>query len=246
MASADASLPAVTYERTPGAASAPLPTGYLRREPEKGALYEIVQQNLETFLAEPLLHGAASYPRFVEHEFRRFLDCGQLSRGMVRYYGVFANRSKYRPRLPMTPEARALAAAAPQARTSADEGSPQLSLPLTDNASDADADADAEPTLDRFPTPRPRRSPWAVLLYRAFGIEALRCECGAAMTVLAVITAIRVLERILTHLGLPAQPPPIAPARLEDQLGLGFDGIDDVFPHDDSSSAALASARDPP
>ena len=84
MASADASLPAVTYERTPGAASAPLPTGYLRREPEKGALYEIVQQNLETFLAEPLLHGAAGYPRFVEHEFRRFLDCGQLSRGLVR------------------------------------------------------------------------------------------------------------------------------------------------------------------
>jgi len=580
MAYAAEPLPAVTYERTPGAASAPLPPGYRRREPETGVLYQIVQEHLETFLAEPHLHGADGYPRFVEHEFRRFLDCGLLSRGLVRircgscgheklvafsckgrsicpscvgrrmtdvaaqlrdllmpeapyrqwvlsfpyplrfhlarnntffsamlrgflrtvfawqrrrgraagipvgqpaavamlqrfgsalqltphihaalpdglwipgpgdvmgfaelapptdedvahlaykvarrltkvarrhlaereteyydpddetaardhclgvairppvrpsstlpigepfgagpkrkplcasvsgfslhaatrvaaddrdglerllryglrapfsqkrlsvlpdgrvryelrrpwptpngvtelifeplqlmkrlasliptpythlvrYYG-FANRSKYRPRLPVTPEARALAAASQQARASAEESSPQLALPLTDaasvsdavSASDAASDAasvsdaaavsdaasgsdaasyaDAEPELAHFPASRPRRSPWAVLLRRAFGVEALRCDCGAAMTVLAMITDVRSLERILTHLGLPAHPPPIAPARLEDQLGLGLDRLDDVCPDNDSPTAALASARGPP
>jgi hypothetical protein len=84
MALTDAPLPAVTYEHVPGAASAPLPPGWRRREPEKGALYRIVQEHLETFLAEPHLHGADGYPRFVEHEFRRFWDCGLLCRGLAR------------------------------------------------------------------------------------------------------------------------------------------------------------------
>jgi len=69
------------------------------------------------------------------------------------------------------------------------------------------------------------------------------------MTVQAMITDVRSLERILTNLGLPAHPPPIAPARLEDQLGLGFDGLDgldDVCPDDGSPHAAFASARGPP
>ena len=81
---AEPSLPAIAYERYPGAASAPLPATYYRRKPENTTLYQIVQEHLETFLAEPHQHGAHGYPRFIERELRRYLDCGQLSRGLVR------------------------------------------------------------------------------------------------------------------------------------------------------------------
>ncbi len=84
MASAAEPLPAVTYERTPDAASAPLPLGYRRRKPQDQPLYRIVQAHLETFLAEPLSHGAPPYPRYVEREFRRFLTCGVPAHGFYR------------------------------------------------------------------------------------------------------------------------------------------------------------------
>ncbi len=43
----------------------------------------MVQENLETFLAEAEQSGRA-VPRFVERELRAFLDCGILSRGFLR------------------------------------------------------------------------------------------------------------------------------------------------------------------
>jgi hypothetical protein len=94
MGSAETPLPAYSYERTPGAASALLPPGWRRREPEKTALYQLVQHHLETFLAEPQLRGANGYPRFIEHEFRRYLDCGQLSRGLLRVRCPSCGREK--------------------------------------------------------------------------------------------------------------------------------------------------------
>ena len=94
MSSAADSLPAVTYERTPGAATAPLPASYRRRAPEQGALYQLVQAHLETFLAEPALRGANGYPPFIERELRRFLDCGQLSRGLLRVRCSSCGREK--------------------------------------------------------------------------------------------------------------------------------------------------------
>jgi hypothetical protein len=56
---------------------------YSRRTPEETLLYRVVQQNLETFLAE--VEGAGrAVPRFVERELRAFLDCGILARGFLR------------------------------------------------------------------------------------------------------------------------------------------------------------------
>jgi len=65
------------------------------------------------------------------------------------------------------------------------------------------------------PTPsvRPRRLPWADLLQRIFGVEALRCECGHSMRVLAAITEPTVAKRILDCMGLPPRAPPLTPAR---------------------------------
>ena len=79
-----ATAPEVVYERFGGAASAPLLPAYRPRRPQNTALYRIVQEHLETFLAEPLSHGAAPYPRYVEREFRRFLLCGVPAHGFYR------------------------------------------------------------------------------------------------------------------------------------------------------------------
>ena len=62
------------------------------------------------------------------------------------------------------------------------------------------------------PSPRPRRLPWADLLQRVFGIQALRCECGKSMRVIAAITEPTVAKRILERMGLPPRAPPLTPA----------------------------------
>ena len=79
-------LPPVVYEREPGAASRPLPKSYRRREPEKTALYEVIRDHLESFLEEGRRRSPTGegYPRFIEHEFRRYLSCGLLSGGFSR------------------------------------------------------------------------------------------------------------------------------------------------------------------
>ena len=66
------------------------------------------------------------------------------------------------------------------------------------------------------PTPAHRRTPlpWAQLLLRVFFIQALRCpRCSTAMVVLAFISDPPVITKILHHLRLPTEPPPLAPAR---------------------------------
>jgi hypothetical protein len=77
-------LDAQVFERYPGAASAPLPKTYQRRRPDKTPLYEAVRANLATLLERAEQDGGFGYPAFVEHEFRRFLDCGVLARGFAR------------------------------------------------------------------------------------------------------------------------------------------------------------------
>ena len=64
----------------PGAHGTPR---YVRRRPEASVLYEVVRDQLETFLAcarerdRPL-------PRFVERELRAYLECGILAYGFLR------------------------------------------------------------------------------------------------------------------------------------------------------------------
>ena len=60
---------------------------------------------------------------------------------------------------------------------------------------------------------RARRLPWADLLKRVFGVNALRCQCGNSMRVLAAITDLAVARRVLTCMALPARAPPLNPAR---------------------------------
>jgi hypothetical protein len=60
---------------------------------------------------------------------------------------------------------------------------------------------------------RPACMSWARLLKRVFDIDVEHCECGGKLKIIAAIEQPTVIERILTHLGLSAQPPPRTPAR---------------------------------
>jgi len=58
---------------------------------------------------------------------------------------------------------------------------------------------------------------WARLLKRVFDLDVERCgQCSGKMGIIAAIEEPAVIERILTHLGLSAQPPPRALARRVD------------------------------
>ncbi|MBI5525305.1 MAG: transposase [Deltaproteobacteria bacterium] len=109
---------------------------------------------------------------------------------LVRYYGVFANttgaavdrRSRYRTLLPPPPP------------------------PPTPQS------APAPPTpIPPLPDIRPRRLGWAQLLRRVINVDALTCaKCMVPMVVVAFLSDPKVVTRILDHLDLPSQPPPLA------------------------------------
>ena len=58
---------------------------YTPRRPEQTVLYQVVAENLETFLARADMRDR-HVPRFVERELRGFLDCGILARGFLRVH----------------------------------------------------------------------------------------------------------------------------------------------------------------
>ena len=61
---------------------------------------------------------------------------------------------------------------------------------------------------------------WARLLKRVFNIDVNVCShCGGKTKILAVIHDEKSINKILTHLGLDPNPPPIKPAR---QTVIGF------------------------
>ena len=63
---------------------------------------------------------------------------------------------------------------------------------------------------------KPVRMSWARMLKRVYDIDMERCACGGKLKFVASIERPEVIEKILTHLGLAAQPPPIAPARRDE------------------------------
>jgi len=58
------------------------------------------------------------------------------------------------------------------------------------------------------------RIDWASLLRRSLDVDVLECpKCHGRLRVLAVITEREPVVRILSHLGLPTEAPPLARAR---------------------------------
>jgi hypothetical protein len=119
---------------------------------------------------------------------------------LTRFHGVFAPNAAARRRVvpaPNTPEASASAEASLHA----------LPPPLV-------------PEDAVLPAPR-NRLPWAELLRRTFALDVLQCQrCQGTMRVLAFLSDPDVTAKILEHLDLPTEAPPLAPARDPPRLDL--------------------------
>ncbi len=69
----------------------------------------------------------------------------------------------------------------------------------------------------------PHRYLWAELMRRVFDVEVLLCGvCHSLRRLIAVITQRNVIVKILAHLELETDPPPMQPARAPPQLELAF------------------------
>ncbi len=62
----------------------PAAFSYERRRPEETTLYQVVQEQLETFLAQVEAKTGTGLPEFVKDEFEAFLECGILAHGFLR------------------------------------------------------------------------------------------------------------------------------------------------------------------
>lgn len=113
----------------------------------------------------------------------------------IRYAGVLAPHSRWRPLIvpPPPPQTDATAPAAP--------ATPPSHTPPP-----------AEPAPPH--THRCRYRPMHELLARSFKIDVETCtRCGGKMRLLALVKDPAEIVRYLAHLGLPTEPPPTAPAR---------------------------------
>ena len=61
---------------------------------------------------------------------------------------------------------------------------------------------------------------WAMLMARIYEILPLVCpHCGGEMEIIAFITEVVPIQRVLSHIGEPTTPPLIAPARAPPDSG---------------------------
>ena len=68
----------------PAQVASPVAFHYERRRPEETTLYQIVQEQLDTFLAQVEAQTGSGLPEFVKDEFEAFLECGILAHGFLR------------------------------------------------------------------------------------------------------------------------------------------------------------------
>ena len=127
-------------------------------------------------------------------------------RHMVTYHGVLAPAAGYRDQV------------VSEDRPYRDAVLRHRKKPPASAAADG-AEPDLPAKLRRRPTL------WAELLRRTFGVDALHCPlCGGRRELIALITQPHTAQRILGAMGLPAEPPALAPARPPPQPRLPFVG----------------------
>jgi hypothetical protein len=82
---------------------------------------------------------------------------------------------------------------------------------------------------------------WAMLLARIYECLPLTCEkCGQPMRLIAFIMEPVVVEKILSHIGEPTEPPAVFPARAPPQVEMDFDQVvqADEWPDMDQTAGA--------
>jgi hypothetical protein len=138
----------------------------------------------------------------------------------LTYHGVLAPASSWRDRV--VPPVRDGSDAAESSSSAAFVPSdPDSALDLF-----AAACPDVPPAAPAASAPCTGHSPrysWAELLRRVFEIDVLTCPtCGSRRRLVALISDPPVVRKILRHLGLPAEPPVLAPPRSPPQMVFGF------------------------
>jgi hypothetical protein len=145
---------------------------------------------------------------------------------LIRYHGLFAPNAKGRDLLPpasiswqgIRPEAFVRKTSLAAAETLRDAKAQNTPLPQDNSAPVVDLRTSQTTTTSRS---RRKTLPWAELLRRVAALDVLVCpKCLGPMTVIAYLTDPNVLEKILNHLGLPNEPPPLSPARYRGQIEL--------------------------
>jgi hypothetical protein len=150
---------------------------------------------------------------------------------LIRYYGILAPNAKGRDLLPPAPiswqgiRPEALIRNAPLGSLHDPLDSKENTTPsLKDERAPLGHTLSSQTTTSR---PRRKTLPWADLLRRVFALDVLVCpKCLGPMTVIAYLTDPNVLCKILTHLGLPTEPPPLSPARFQGQLDFFEDPLE--------------------
>jgi hypothetical protein len=139
---------------------------------------------------------------------------------LLVYHGVFAPHAHGRKDAVRRAHEGAGPSAAPPTAgkaTSDPAGTGAAALP----APQPDGGDPATPRPPPSPTGyvRPNHFTWASLLERTFAIDVLACpDCGGRLRLIATITDPAVIDKILTHLGLPTEPPAPLPAKLREWL----------------------------
>ena len=97
---------------------------------------------------------------------------------------------------------------------------------------------EAREKMDQSPADPPEDNPqgrarqlaarcWAMLLARIYECLPLACpQCGKPMRLIAFIMEPPVVEKILTHIGEPTEPPVVLPARAPPQVEIDFNQVD--------------------
>ena len=150
---------------------------------------------------------------------------------LIRYHGLFAPRARDRDLLPAAPVTHVRLEAWARAglfnkpeETGTGRAEVETEKTAAAHVLPARCNLGPPPAVTLAPTSR-KRLPWRELLRRVFAVDALVCpRCSGAMTVIAYITCAVVVNKILTHLGLPTEPPALSPARGQLHLFEGFEG----------------------
>jgi len=146
---------------------------------------------------------------------------------LIRFHGCFAANHKRRLDVVALAPAAKRVARANHERPADSTGTPEL-------MANHDPDAVAPSAASDGSVPRPYRRRWAELLRRIFDHDVLVCDqCAGRMVPVQTVDSPVVIQRILTHLGLPATLPQPASARAPpQQSSWEFDSdFDDAFDH---------------
>jgi hypothetical protein len=129
----------------------------------------------------------------------------------VRYHGVFAPNSKGRSRIVPQPASPPVPEQ-PEAGHHLVHDEPAAGPVPASRGETPRRDPDLEPA-------RIYRVPWADLLKKVFAVDVLACpDCGGRLQLIAFIAEATVACRILDHLGLDSQGPPVARAQPPPEL----------------------------